>query len=99
MRSPLHIWMALASADEQQLLAERVGTSRATLYQYASGHRQCSAERAGEIERVTGEMARASKGRLPRLYRTDLSPACAECEYAHKCLGPRAQGFLQEAVA
>lgn len=99
MRSPLQIWMALASADEQQLLAERVGTSRATLYQYASGHRQCSAERAGAIERVSAEMARASKGRLPRLYRTDLASACAECDYAHKCLGPRAQGLLQEDAA
>lgn len=97
MRSPLSIWIALASADEQQLLADRVGTSRATLYQYANGHRQCSADRAGEIERVTGEMARASKGRLPRLYRTDLAAACAECEYARKCLGPRADGM--EAVA
>lgn len=98
MRSPLHMWMALASADEQHLLAERVGTSRATLYQYASGHRQCSAERAGEIERVTHEMARASKGRLPRLYRTDLADACAQCDYARKCLGARADG-MQEVAA
>lgn len=98
MRSPLQVWMALASADEQQLLADRVGTSRATLYQYGSGHRQCSAERAGEIERVTHEMARASKGRLPRLYRTDLADACANCEYARKCIGSRADG-LQEVAA
>ena len=35
---------------EQETLAEAVGTSRGTLYQYASGHRACSAERAGQIE-------------------------------------------------
>jgi DNA-binding transcriptional regulator YdaS (Cro superfamily) len=98
MRSPLKIWIALASADEQQVLAERVGTSRATLYQYANGHRQCSAERAGEIERVTAEMARASKGRLPRLYRTDLADACAQCDYARKCLGPRVEGLTEVAA-
>ena len=99
MRSPLHIWMSLASADEQTALAERVGTSRATLYQYASGHRQCSAERAGEIERVSAEMVRSSKGRLPRLYRTDLADACANCEYARKCLGSRAEVVTLEARA
>lgn len=97
MNALLKTWIALASADEQQLLADRVGTSRATLYQYASGHRQCSAERAGEIERVTAEMARSSKGRLPRLYRTDLATACEQCDYAQRCLGPRAQ--LQEGAA
>ncbi len=99
MRSPLHIWMSLASADEQAALAERVGTSRATLYQYASGHRQCSADRAGEIERVTAERARSSKGRLPRLYRTDLSDACANCDYARKALGARAEVVVLEARA
>jgi len=98
MRSPLKIWIALASADEQHVLAERVGTSRATLYQYANGHRQCSAERAGEIERVTAEMARASKGRLPRIYRTDLADACAQCDYARKCLGARAEGLTEVAA-
>ena len=98
MRSPLKIWIALASADEQHVLAERVGTSRATLYQYANGHRQCSAERAGEIERVTAEMARASKGRLPRIFRTDLADACAQCDYARKCLGSRVEGLTEVAA-
>lgn len=97
MRSPLKVWIALASADEQLALAERVGTSRATLYQYANGHRQCSAERAGEIERATADMARSSKGRLPRLFRTDLADACAQCDYARRALGPRADVIAMEA--
>jgi len=56
----------------------------------SSGHRNFSPEKAAEIERATKVMARASRGRLPRLYRTDLAAACANCEYAQKCLGSTA---------
>ena len=79
-------WMAAATVGEQELLAERVGTTRGMLYQYAGGHRTASAERAGAIERATHDMHKASKGRLPKIYRTDLSEACLQCEYAQKCL-------------
>jgi hypothetical protein len=44
-------------------------------------------------------MARSSKGRLPRLYRTDLSDACANCDYARKALGARAEVVVLEARA
>lgn len=88
--SPMKAWMASATPDEQELLAKRVGTTRAMLYQYAGGHRQASAERAGEIERVTAEMHKSSRGRLPLIYRTDISRACLSCQYARKCLGERA---------
>lgn len=87
-------WMAAATVDEQELLAERVGTTRGMLYQYAGGHRTASAERAGAIERATSEMHRASKGRLPKIYRTDLSEACLQCEYAQKCL--KGQAIVSE---
>jgi hypothetical protein len=60
------------------------------LYQYAGGHREVSAARAGQIEAATRAMARASKGRLQPIYRTDLVQACRDCEYAQRCLGPRA---------
>ena len=46
--------------------------------------------RRGEIERATKAMAKASKGRLPVVYRTDVVEACRGCEYAQKCLGERA---------
>lgn len=82
--------MAAATVAEQELLASQVGTTRATLYQYATGHRTASPERAGEIERVSMDMHRASKGRLPKIYRTDLAPTCLRCEYAQRCLGGRA---------
>lgn len=87
---PLKVWMAAATADEQHMLAERVGTTRGNLYQYAGGHRQASAERGSAIERETKTMAKASKGRLPVVYRTDIVVACRSCEYAQRCLGERA---------
>ncbi len=83
-------WMAAATVDEQMLLAKRVGTSRGHLYQLAGGHRNASAESAQAIERETKAMARASKGRLPVVYRTDLSAACRSCDFAQRCLGERA---------
>lgn len=90
----MRAWMAAATADEQQLLAQRCGTSRGMLYQYAGGHRQASAATAGAVERATAEMHRASKGRLPRIYRTDLAEACLQCEYAQRCL--KGQAVISE---
>ena len=83
-------WMLGATPEEQALLAERVGTSRAHLYQIAGGFRNASSERALVIERETRLMHKASKTRLPVVYRTDLSAACRSCDFAHKCLGARA---------
>lgn len=82
--------MASATADEQEALAHRVGTSRGNLYQYAGGHRDASAARAGAIEEATAEMHKRSRGRLPKVMRTDLCGACRGCTYAAKCLGQRA---------
>lgn len=82
--------MSAATADEQTLLATNAGTTRGHLYQLSGGHRQSSAIMAGKIEAATAEMSRASKGRLPRVYRTDLCEACRSCQYAAKCLGTRA---------
>lgn len=88
--SPMKQWMAAATVDEQQLLAQRAGTSRGYLYQIAGGHRQASAELGAAIERESRAMAKASKGRLPVIYRTDIVAACRACEFAQKCLGERA---------
>ncbi len=90
---PLRVWLNAATTDEKKLLASRVGTSPAMLGLYARQDRhgrECSAERAGQIEAVTAEMHRASKGRLPKVMRTDLCQACLTCAYARKCLGSRA---------
>ena len=84
----LKVWMAAATPDEQELLADRIGSSRGMLYQYAGGFREVSALRGGQIETATKAMAKASKGRLPVVYRTDVVEACRQCQYAAKCLGP-----------
>jgi len=88
--TPMRAWMAAATVEEQEALAHRVNTTRGNLYQYAGGHRDASAARAGAIEAATAEMHRLSKGRLPKVYRTDLCDACRSCQYAAKCLGSRA---------
>lgn len=82
--------MSAATVDEQLLLASKIDTSRGHLYQLSGGHRQASASMAGKIEAATAEMNKASKGRLPRVVRTDLCEACRACQYAAKCLGARA---------
>lgn len=88
--TPMKAWMSSATVDEQSALAKRAGTSRGYLYQLAGGHRQASADLGAAIERETRVMHRASKGRLPIVYRTDIVPACRACEFAQKCLGERA---------
>ena len=88
--TPMRAWMAAATTDEQLTLAQYITTTRGQLYQLAGGHRQASAEMAGRIETATEVMHKHSKGRLPRVYRTDLCDACRSCQYAAKCLGSRA---------
>jgi len=87
-------WMRAATADEQELLARRAGTTRAHLYFLANGDkdygRTAGTDLAAAIERASVEMAKASNGRLPEIYRTDLNPSCARCEFAQKCLGAKA---------
>lgn len=91
----LRQWMAAATPEEQQLLAQRVGTKRMYLYHLAAPpdskyHREPDPKLAAAIERETALMHAASKGRLPRVYRTDLVEACAQCEFARQCLGTAA---------
>lgn len=88
-------WMRLATPEEQMLLAHNAGTTRAYLYHLSAGEettykREPKPGLAIAIERETAAMHKASKGRLPRVYRTDLVEACASCEFALKCLGPAA---------
>lgn len=86
----MRLWMRRATPDERELMAYAVGTSPGTLDQYAGEHRQPSAERGREIEQVALEMHEHTKGRLPKLYRTDLVQACRNCEFARTCLGDAA---------
>ena len=72
-------------------MAALAGTTRAMLYQYAGGFRETSAERAAQIEQATIEMSKVTKKRLPVIYRTGLSSACAQCPFARKCLGVKSE--------
>lgn len=94
-KNPIKLWMRLATVDEQERMAELAGTTRPMLYQYASDQRKPSSERAVHIEAATTQMNKESKRRLPVLYRTDLSSACAQCHFARKCLGTKAEFDLQ----
>lgn len=85
-------WLNAATGDERALLAERVGTSSAYLQHLAANEeknyrREPKPALAASIERETKAMAKASRGRLPVVYRTDLVTACRQCEFARKCLG------------
>ena len=88
--SPIKKWMAAATVAEQEEMAKLAGTSRGTLYQYVS-NRKTSSERAIAIEAATKEMNKRTKGKLPVLYRTDLSNACSQCHFARKCIGMKAE--------
>jgi len=86
----MKIWMQAASPEQQSDLAKRSGTSRPYLYHLAGGFRDASAELAQRIEKAALDMHRETRGKLPKVYRTDLNAACRGCDFAHKCLGGRA---------
>lgn len=83
-------WMQAATPEQQNDLAARAGTTRAYLYHLAGSFRDASAELAQRIERAALAMQQETKGALPAIYRTDLNGACRGCDFAHKCLGPKA---------
>lgn len=88
----MKLWMKAATPAEQEMLASRTGTTRSYLYHLSASEdknyaREPKPKLAAAIERVSADMHKASKGRLPRVYRTDLVTACRECEFAQKCLG------------
>lgn len=88
-------WMRKATPEERQELAHASGTTVAYMNHMAAPlaakyRREPSPVLAAAIERKTVAMAKATKGRLPEVYRTDLVAACAQCEFAQKCLGAKA---------
>lgn len=83
-------WMAAASPQEQEDLAEHLETSRNVLYQYSGEFRQMSPSRAKMVEEFTLRLHRETKGRLPKVYRTDVNTDCRQCDFAQRCLGAAA---------
>ncbi len=88
----LKTWLRAATNAEREQMAQRAGTSTQYLNHLAAGEetnyrREPKPALAAAIERETKVMAKASMGRLPIVYRTDLVTACRQCEFARKCLG------------
>jgi DNA-binding transcriptional regulator YdaS (Cro superfamily) len=75
-------WLKQAQPDIVAELCRKIGTSRATLTQYASGHRRVSAARAIEIDAAVRSL-RAEGAEVPPLHAKELCPACAKCRYAN----------------
>lgn len=93
--SPLRAWINAATLAERKVLADAVGTSVQYLSHLAVNDdkaykREPKPGLAALIERETQAMAKASKGRLPVVWRTDLVQACRGCEFARRCLGETA---------
>lgn len=84
------LWMQAASPQEQEDLAEHLETTRSVLYQYSGEFRQMSPSRARLVEEFTLKLHRDTKGRLPKVYRTDVNADCRGCDLAQRCLGAAA---------
>ena len=92
--SALKAWLKAATTLERETLARNVGTSTQYLAHLAVNEdknykREPKIGLAAAIERETTAMAKASKGRLPVVLRTDLVEGCRGCPYARKVLGER----------
>lgn len=91
----LKAWLNSATPAERETLAKLVNTSVQYLSHVAVNEdklykREPKIPLAAAIERETTAMAKASKGRLPVVLRTDLVEGCKACPYARKVLGERA---------
>lgn len=86
MNETLKVWMSAATKGEQEELASIAGTSRAMLYQLASGQRNAGPALARRIDIAAKALRRRNKD-LPLVPRAKLCAACGECEFAKKCTG------------
>lgn len=78
----LREWLKQVPPETANALCGKIGTSRATLYQYASGHRGISAARATEIDAAVRAL-RDDGAEVPLLHAKDMCTACAKCRYAN----------------
>ena len=82
--SKLQLWREAATPAERAALAEKSGCTPESLRQMAKAYRTNGESRitpgaARAISKATEVLARPG---LPPLRREDLSPECAQCEYA-----------------
>lgn len=90
--TPLKQWLRAAQPADLAALAKAVGTSELYIRHLSADeskryHREAKPALAAAIERETLAMSKASGGRLPVVYRTDLNGTCRQCAFARKCLG------------
>lgn len=78
-------WMDASTTLEKEILASQAQTAMRYLYALSNGERTASADVAGRMEQSMKELRKKSKGRLPKVTRVDLCPACAACPYSPKC--------------
>lgn len=88
-------WMRLSTTEEQEELARLAHTSRAYLYHLSANAdrpyaREPQPKLAIALEEATTILYARTKGRLPKVYRTDLVSSCRNCAFAQRCLGPAA---------
>lgn len=74
--------MNAAEPHEIKDLAAKSKTSVGHLYHLKLGNRVAGPELAKRIEQASVPIAEKSEGRLGKLTRVGLCPACCACEYA-----------------
>ena len=79
----LRKWMKATNGREIERLATMSGTSPQYLYMLAEGLRVATSAMAAQIEKASFKINKIAK--LPKLYRGDICPTCAECPYYKKC--------------
>lgn len=75
MTTKLLTYLRAATPEERRQTAELVGTSVATLYQYAGQHREPSVSRAVAIADAARQMHKTNR-RLPIVTVQDLAQRC-----------------------
>lgn len=82
--SALKQWMATATVEEKEFLAQAAGTTVGYLRQAAGGYREYSMK-AGLAQRIetAAQALRDLNPALPELKQTELCDDCADCKYAH----------------
>lgn len=78
---PFSLWLSKATPYVKQQLEVLAQTTESMFRQWASGRRQCSAEKAGLVESATLQIAKTIPGAPEALTRGDMCDACAKCEY------------------
>lgn len=79
-------WLDAAETIDRKRLTELVSFNLVYLYQIAKGVVTPSADWAASVEPAFLELAKGTNGRLPKLTRAHISPTCAACPYAQRCL-------------